>query len=799
MRRAERPRSSLGNRMRALDIKMLRDLRRLWAQALAIALVVAGGVATLILAAGSMRSLDETRTAYYDRYRFGDVFATARRAPKSLMADIARIPGVAAVEARIAKLALLDIPDMRQPATGQFVSLPDSGEPTVNLLYMRAGRTPEPGSDREVVVNEGFADAHEFQPGSRFSAILNGRKRELTIVGIGLSPEFVYAIGPGDRMPDDDTFGIVWMSEQALASAYDLEGAFSSVSLRLMRGASEPEVIGRLDALLDPYGGEAAFGRRDQLSHAFLEHGLDMLRSIGRIIPPIFLLVSAFLVNLTLGRLVELEREQIGLLKAIGYADRSVAGNYLKFIAAISTVGIVIGSLVGMWLGIYITRLYGEYYRFPFLVFAQSPDLYAAAAGLSLGAAGLGAVRSLRGIVKLAPAVAMQPPAPPRFRRVFGDVVSGAVSQPTLIMMRNIARRPIRAAFTTFGMTLATAILIMSLYTGDSMEQLVDVTYFMTERQDAVIRFTDSRPQEVVYAAARIPGVSAVEAYREVPVRVRHGVIERRTMISGRPSDADLNRIVDADLQPVALPEAGLALSAALARILKVGVGDYVEVDLLEGQRRTVSLPVAGLVEDYFGLRSMMNGPSLARLMREAPTVTSVNLALDDNRLDDFFAAVKQVPTVAGIALQSTSLVRFRESLALYINTIAAIYTTLAVIIAFGVVYNNARTSLSERARELASLRVLGFTPGEVFRVLVLELAILLLLAQPPGWAIGYGFASLVSKQLAGELMRAPLLIENFTFVAASGIVILAAALSALVIRRRVNRLDLVAVLKTRE
>ncbi|MEX0852060.1 MAG: FtsX-like permease family protein [Bauldia sp.] len=787
--------------MRTLDRKVLRDLRRLWAQALAIALVVAGGAATIVLSVGSMRSLDETRTAYYERYRFADVFVSVRHAPKTLIAEIAKIPGVAAVDARIAKLALLDIPEMREPATGQFVSLPDDGEPALNLLYLRSGRTPEPGSASEVVIYEGFAKAHAFVPGSRFSAILNGRKRELVVVGIGLSPEFVYAIGPGDRMPDDRTFGVIWMSERALASAYGLEGAFSSVNLKLLRGASEREVIVRLDALLDPYGGQAAYGRKEQLSDGFLEHGLDMLRSTGQTIPPIFFLVAAFLVNLTLGRLVELEREQIGLFKALGYRDQTIAAHYLKFITSIVALGVVIGSIVGMLLGAYITRLYGQYYRFPFLVFVQSSDIYAAAAALSLGAAILGANRSIRDVVRLAPAVAMLPPAPPRFRHVLDPkfAIDRLVSQPTLMMLRNLSRRPLRAIFTTLGMTLATAILIMSLYAGDSMEQVIDVTYFMTDRQDAAVRLVDRRPESVVAAMGRIPGVVAVEPYREVPVRIRYGTAERRTIISGRPPNPDLNRIVDAALRSVVLPETGLALSAALARILGVGIGDFVEIDLLEGQRRSVSLPVTGLVEDYFGLRAMMDGQALSRLMREALTVTSVNLSLDESQLDDFLAAVKRLPTVAGMALHSMSLARFRESLALYVNTIATVYTGLAIIIAFGVVYNSARTSLSERARELASLRVLGFTPGEVFRILVLELAILTLLAQPPAWVIGYGFAWLVSKQLAGELMRAPLLLENFTYVLASAIVIVAATLSALVIRRRVNRLDLVAVLKTRE
>lgn len=788
-------------RVGILDIKLFRDLARLWAQALAISLVIAGGVAALVMAVGSFRSLDETRIAYYERYRFADVFATVRRAPKTLIGRISEIPGVAAVDARISKLALLDIDEMPEPATGLFISLPEFGEPTLNQPYMRLGRMPEATSAQEVMVSESFATSHGFLPGSRFSAILNGRKRELVIVGVALSPEFIYAIGPGDRMPDDNRFAIVWMPEKALAAAYNLDGAFSSVTLKLLRESSQPEVMKRLDSLLDPYGGSAAYGRKDQTSHAFLEHGLDMLRNMSNTLPPIFLLVTAFLVNLTLSRLVALEREQIGLFKALGYSTGAVAAHYIKFVIVICAVGIAIGSLAGTWLGIYLTELFGRYYRFPFLVFSKNPDVYVLAAVLSLAAALAGAFRSLREIVLLPPAVAMLPPAPARFRHVLPAWTRTyrLFSQPVMMVIRNVGRHPFRAAFTTLGIALATAILVVSLFVGDTMDQLVEVTYFLSDRQDASIGFVEKQSRDVVMQIARLPGVLAAEPSREVPVRVRKANIERRIMISGRQRDADLSRIIDTNLRPVTLPESGLAISSLLAETLGVRVGDSIEVDLLEGQRRTVVLPVSALIEDYFGIKGMMGAEALARLMREAPAVNAVNVSLDESRLNDLYVSVKGIPVAAGVALQRASLANFRKSMALNITTMATIYTALAGIIAFGVVYNSARISLSERGRELASLRVLGFTRGETMRILLLELALITLIAQPAGWALGYGLAWIMKSRLAGELMRVPMIMENFTYALATIIVFVAAVFSALVVARRVNNLDLVAVLKTRE
>ncbi len=787
--------------MRALDLKLLRDLRRLWPQVLAIALVLGGAVATFVLSIGTIRSLEETRAAYYDRYQFADVFALVKRAPKSLAGRIAEIPGVAAVETRIAKFVLLDISGFREPATGQFISLPDSGEPRLNRLYLRSGRTPQPGRAEEVVVEEGFAKAHGLTPGSRFSAILNGRKRELMVVGTALSPEFLYTIGPGDFMTDDRRFGIVWMSEKALANAYNLDGAFSSVTLKLMRDASEPAVIKRLDALLDPYGGQAAFGRKDQPSHAWGEHGLDMLRNMSRTLPPIFMLIAAFLINQWLNRIVALEREQIGLFKALGYRNSAIAWHYIKFVIVLVVTGIVIGSAAGTWVGAYVTRLFGGLIHFPFLVFIKSTDVYVMAAGLSLAAGVGGAVRAVQSIVILPPAVAMQPPAPPRFRHVLPQrfAPAGIVSQPTRMMLRNISHHPLRAGFTMLGMAFAPAIIIVSLFLIDTVEDLIDVTFFVSERQDASVNFIEKRPENVVQQVARLPGVVAVEPYREVPVRIRHGGIERRVVISGRPRNADLRRIIDVDLRPVALPDSGLAISAWLGGILGVNVGDFVELDLLEGQRRTVSLPVVALIEDFFGLQGMMDLQSLTRLMREAPTVTSVSVSLDRSKLDAVYDAVKTMPAVSGMGLQREALTNFRTVLAPIQTQMGLIYAGFAVIIAIGVVYSSARISLSERARELASLRVLGFTRTEVLRMLLIELGLLALLGQPVGWTFGYLLSWTMKLEMAGELMRGRLVVEHSTYALASGIVLVAAVASALVVRQRISRLDLVAVLKTRD
>ncbi|MGI9480803.1 MAG: FtsX-like permease family protein [Hyphomicrobiales bacterium] len=787
--------------MNKLDVKMIRDLRRIWAQALAIAMVLASGVATLVLGIGAYRSLDETRSAYYERYRFADLFAYAERAPNALKQEILQIPGVATADTRLVSSALLDVEGMAEPATGRVVSLPDNVQPALNRLYMRRGRTPEPYSINEVTVNEAFAEAHGFEVGSTFHALLNGRKRELTIVGMALSPEFIYALGPGDMIPDDRRFAILWMSEKALAETYDLDGAFNAVSIKLLRNARPEPVMEAVDNLLDRYGGLTAFARKDQQSHAFLDAELNQLAAMSRILPPIFLLVSVFLINITLSRLIALEREQIGLMKALGYGNFAIGGHYLKLVLVIALVGLAVGLALGLWLGHGLTVLYADFFQFPFLIFLRTPDVLATAVAVSLGAAGLGAMRAVYGVMTLPPAVAMSPSAPTRYDRLWLEyaAIAKLFSQMTVMVLRHLVRWPFRAGLTTLGIAMSVALFIASLFSLDSVEFMIDTTFFQTSREDARLAFTEKRSARASQDTEKLPGVMRVEPFREVAVRFTNGHLDRKTGILGIPPSADLTRIVDLDIKPFALPETGLVLSDKLAQLLDLRLGDMVGIEVLEDRKQKTRQPVTAIIQSYVGLAAYMNLPALNRLMDEGPVISGVNLSYDEAEERALFDEIKNMPSAASFALRMASLRKFRETMEKNISIFTVIYSLLSALIAFGVVYNSARIQLSERARELASMRVLGFTRTEVSVVLLLELAILTLAAIPLGWVIGYGFAMAIVSGFDNELYRIPFVISPSTYAQAAILALVSATVSAAIVRRRIDNLDLVSVLKTRD
>ncbi|RMH44088.1 MAG: ABC transporter permease [Alphaproteobacteria bacterium] len=788
--------------MPALWKKLVRDLARLWAQATAIALVLAAGIAILLTTFGMFRALDATRAAYYERNRFADVFASVRRAPMSIIPEIEGLDGVLAVEARVAGLATLDLPGRKRPAIGRIVSLPPGGTPRLNVPVVRAGRLPDPSGRDEVAVNSRFADANGFRPGDRFTANLNGRKRELLITGIVLSPEFIYAIGPGMLMPDNAGYGILWMPHREAAAAFDLSGAFNDLSVQLATGANPQDVIAALDRLLAPYGATGAHDRSRQLSNSFIEAELTQLKGSSMLLPPIFFAIAAFLVNMVMARLVTLERPQIGLLKAIGYTNREIALHYLMLAILVAVVGIIIGWAAGTWLARGLTRLYAQFFTFPFLIYAVPAGTYVVAAVLAVAAAAAGALRATLQAARLPPAVAMAPPAPPRFRRTLLEPVFRRlhVSQPMRMVLRGILRWPIRSTLTMLGYALAVAVLVATRFFYDSLDLLLDATFYQTNRQDVTLVLADALPETAALAEAqRLPGVLAVEGTRSTPVELVSGNRAKRLGIEARRPGATLSRVLDRDGRPVTPPKGGLLLTERVARQLGVGAGDTVEVRFLSGRREVHLVTVSGISRQFIGLGAFMDFDALHRVLREGARVTALHVSVDNRALDAFYRAVKDMPKVTAVLSLRESLRTFRDTIRKNVVIMNTVNLVIAFLITFGVAYNQARIQLSERSRELASLRILGFTRAEVSTILVGETLILVLVAQPFGWLIGSAIAEALARNSESDLYTIPAVLEPHTFAFASLVVILLAIFTVAIVRRRLDRLDLVTAMKTRE
>jgi putative ABC transport system permease protein len=787
--------------VRPLDKKILRDLWSLKGQAFAIILVIAGGVATFAMSLSTLGSLLETRDSFYNEYRFAELFISLKRAPVSVAARIAEVPGIDRVEPRVTAMMSVELDGFDDPIAGRLISIPDNGEPLLNNLYLKSGRLVDGARDDEIIIANTFAEAHGLRAGDPIRATINGKRRSFTIVGIAFSPEHLFQIAPGALFPDFERYGVMWASRSVVSSAFDMEGAFNDITATLTRGANEADVIDRVDDILEGYGGLGAYGRDDQLSYSYLTEEFRQLRQMATIFPFIFLSVAAFLLNVVMSRLITIQREQVAILKAFGYDNITIAIHYFKLVLIIVSGGVALGLVCGGWLGLGLSELYMEYYSFPYLHYTLGLDVVFKSGGVSALAALSGTVFALRKVMQMAPAEGMRPAPPICYRETFIERIGlkRHFDQPTRMIMRHIERRPVKSLLSVTGIALAFSIVVVGGVFEGSVDRIIDVQFNQSQRDDMSVAFVEPTSGAALIQLNSLEGVDYGEAYRSVPARIRFGHRSYRTSIEGVASGGDLYRLLDSDLKQVTLPSEGVVLVDYLAETLGVTVGDILIIEVLEGARPVLELPFAGSVKQYLGMGAYMELSALNRVMHEGAVISGVKLKIDEHYKQDIYTEIKGMPRVASVVARKDALRNFYETMADQMLTFSFINTLLAVVIAIGVVYNTARIALSERQRELASLRVMGFTRGEISYILLGELAVLTLAAIPLGVLIGNWLAAFMIAGLQTELFRVPLVLEARVYAFAALVVFVSAIVSALIVRDKLDTLDLVAVLKTKE
>lgn len=787
--------------LRPLNRKLLRECWHLKGQMLSIALVVATGIMTVVTMRGSYESLIGAQQRYYTDMRFADVWISLRRAPESLRQRIEAIPGVALADTRVGFLATLDLEGLDAPAQGRFVSIPESGRPVLNDILLKRGRYVQPGAPDEVILSEKFANARGLSPGDTIRAIINGRSRELDIVGVAISPEHTYAVPPGSLLPEDDRYGVLWMGRRTLGPAYDMDGAFNEAFVKLSPGANELAVIDGLNTLLAPYGGLGAYARRDQASHVMLQGELDQNRVMGTAMPAVFLGVAVFLLHLVLGRLIATQRGEIAVLKAFGYHDWEVGRHFLMFAVVAVFVGAAIGTLGGVMLGDAYIGVYRQYFDLPDLEYRLSPGLLLLALLVSVGGAFSGALGAVRKAARLPPAEAMRPEPPARFEPGLLEQLGIGRLLPASgrMILRNVERKPLQAFLSSLGVAFSVAILVIGMFMFDGVNHLIDLQFRQIQREDLTVSFLENLAGGARHDLERLEGVTRVETFRMAPARLRFGHLSREVAIQGMEPDGELRRIVTATGGVQPLPAAGLMLSRVLADRLHVNTGDTVVVEMLEGKRQVASVQIAGIIEDFLGVSAYMNIDALHQLTGEHDVISGAYLAVTESERGALNLELKQVPAVAGVASPASMLASFEQQMAQNIFISVGFLVGFASVIAVGVVYNGTRIALSERGRELASLRVMGFHRREVAVLLLGEQGIITVLAIPLGWVIGYALAWLMVTGLQTDTFRIPYVVAPRTYLLSALITALAAVASGLAVRRRLDSIDLVSVLKTRE
>lgn len=789
--------------MRTLDRKLLRNLLSLRGQVAAIVLIIGCGVASYVTMFTAYRGLVESREAYYLRYRMADVFASVERAPRRVVRELERVPGVRRVEGRIVFDVTLDLPTLAEPGSGRIVSAPDRRQPHLCDLHLTAGSWFSGDGTREVIVAARFARVHGLAVGDTLSVLMNNRKEALRIVATALSPEYVYMIrGAGDLLPDPERFTILWLSHSFAEAVFGYDEAINDVVATIDRDANPEAIVQAFDIALDRYGGPGAYGREDQISNRLLHEEIKGLKTTVTMVPAVFLGIAAFILHVLMGRLVAAQRAQVALMRAFGYTRAAVALHFLKFAAIVGVLGALVGTVGGLLMARGMLRMYQQFFEFPVLTLTPDPLAIAAGAATSVVFACLGTAHAVWTVSRLDPAEGMRPPAPAtygetlleRFRALWASL--GFAPR---MVLRHVARNRLRSAITALGVSLATAITLFAFFAFGAWAQILDVQYRLVERHDASVQFHRKRGLDALREVRQADGVLLAEPELLIGVELVNGRKVHKTALRGLAPDGELRALIDSRLQRTQLPDEGIVLARGLAKVLGVRAGDALEVRVLEGREPTLQLPVAKVVDEYLGANAYVEIGTLSRLMGEEFALSGVLIRVDPQRREQLGRTLKDLPSVSAVNFKDNTLRMLRETIQGSQQVANVVILGFAGIMAFGVLYNTARISLAQRGRELASLRILGFSHREVGAVLAGEGMLLTVLGIVPGLGLGALLAYAMSQAHQNELYSFPFVLPASSLLASAAVILAFALVANALVLRQLRELDLIEVLKTRE
>lgn len=751
------------NSSHILDTKLRRDLWRNKGLLLAVISIIALGAGTLVGIVSTYFNLIEARDSFYRRCNMADFWVDLRRAPDTLLPRLADLPGISRLSSRISKQVIIDMPGVREPLGGLVLSLSEDIAGAVNSVVLRSGAWFSGKNADEVLVTEKFAEARGLVPGDAVHLLAGGGRKKFRIVGTVIAAEFIYLVPPGAIADLPGNYAVFYMPQRVAAETFGMEGAFNQVTGNFDGiGKAAPEaVLAAIECELDSAGVIASYTRELQFSNMTLSSDLAGLQTMAFMLPSIFFGVAALVLNVLMLRLAEQQRTTIGTLKALGYDNASLFRHFTLFGGAAGLLGGLAGLALGRWIMVFFTESYAQFYVFPDVpeTFYLWLNLFGVLAAVAVAV--VGSVRGVGKVTALEPAEAMRPPAPS---------VSGAIlleKLPALwkrldfrwqMVLRSVFRNRGRTAVAVGSAALGSSMVVLAFGTLDSMNEMIRFQFTRVVCADYRLQFTDPVPESVAYSVASFPGVSSLEASLDLSGTFASANGSKRGSITAMSPASLLTRLVGQGGEPVQLPPGGLLMSSWLAEKLGVVAGDTVLFTPVRGVRRVVALPVAGIIDSLFGMPVYADRRWLAEILGCGDAITRIEMcgATDAASRDALFRAVKQMPRLEALG----QIAQDRDAIQTQINSalggMAASLIFFAAIIYFGSILNGALISMAERKREIATFRVLGYTPSETGAVFLRENLLTTipgaLLGIPVGMFLNLGMCA----QYANDSFRVP-------------------------------------------
>lgn len=778
--------------------KMWRELRENKAAYLACISVIAIGLMLFTSMSVIYEGLSDAKNNFYTDYQFADGFAHVRGISQTQVDRLSFEEGVAHLEGRMVKDARVLFPDREENIFLRLVSIIPEQKTRLNDVMIVDGVLPTAGS-RGILLDPGFLEANGLRPGDTIPVIIAGKQVELTVAGAALSPEFVYAMRtPMDIYPDPATFGVAWMPLGVMQNLFGDE-SLNDIVFTLSAGHTYEDVESRLKPRLESFGLESIYARENQLSEAILEQEIRAMESMVTSIPLLFLIVAATILYVLLKRMVEQQRGQIGILKAFGYSSREILFHYISYALIIGALGGLLGSLLGFWLSYPMMKMYEEFFTLPGLTGQFSLNYLVLGVLLSTGFGVLAGYFGSKGVLKLQPAEAMRPPAPPLAKqtllerwRLYWDNLTVQGKMATRNTFRNLGR----SFFTLIGVMFAFSLIATTGYFLSMTDVLVLDQFTKVQTHDVKVVFAaplDSWDAQL--ELSRAPGVNRFESYLEVPATLNHKWYEKGTVILGIEQNSEMYNLLSSDGVKVALPSAGIILSQNLAEKLQAKVGTRLEVESPYAKDSPVYIEVVDIVPQYLGSNAYMEINALGRLLGQGNISTAALLSVEEGAFPYLKDRYRESKGVFSVEKKDAMLLKFSELMESYGYTYW-ILALFGMLTGFAVIYNSGIVSLSERKRELASLRVMGMTPREVLQVLAFEQWFVSIFGMLAGVPMTMLFLQGMASAMDEDLFSIPVILELRPFIIGALGTVASIWLTHWVILRKIRKLSMVEVLK---
>jgi putative ABC transport system permease protein len=786
--------------------KIWRDLMARKGSILALVVIVSIGIGFYVSMAAVYIDLNTSRENYYKKYKLADFMISMKRAPAWAVEDLKNLWNIRSVRGRVSMGVLLDIPGKVEPVSGTAISMPEKRVPVLNDLLLKRGCWFSGTGNREVILNDDFAKANDLRPGSRIKVLLLDKQHDFLVVGTAMSPEFVSLIPEGGGFaPDPERFGVVYLPEKFLQESCDLEGAWNQV-IGKVHDKSRCTLLNTLDIaeeVLEPYGVTNAIPAEDHISVKFIDDELQGVKTSVTIMPAIFLAVAVLVLNVMITRMVAQQRSVIGTMKALGYFPGAIIRHYLCYGIIIGLLGGIFGIAFGYWMQSALLGVYRDMFALPSIIPHFYPLIFLKAILISIGFSVFGTIQGIRSASHLEPAAAMRPPPPEKGGRVLIERIPflwKPLPFRCKMIFRAIFRNPFRSSVSIFASMISTALILSALANVDSLHYLMSYEFEKVSHQDITVSLRNPKGLELSSELMRMPSISGTEPQLLIVCDFKNGALKKRSGVTGMIRNNILNTPLDKNGTPVAIPETGLILSKKLAEILYLKTGDHVRLRPLIGRRTEVIASVAGIVDTYLGLSAYADIGYLSRLLGEE---LSANIVLgktcNKSEWKNLYSALKKRPAVVGISERTRSLTQMDERFGKVMGTMIFMTVFFAGLIAFGSILNTALVSLSERSREVGTLRVLGYTPAQITWIFSGESHLLNSVGIVLGLIAGIGLSKLVSAAYSTELYRFPSVIYPSRLVISAILMFFFITLAQLIIYRMITRFPWLEVLKVKE